>query len=138
MSRTCPLRKESALKISVHETFLHLDVHIRIYKVQKREQTAERIPESGVSKHIARKHLAVVRTVVHSLAGRIHLRKVTREEHAPVEAGIECAQVVKIVILDFKPAEHIVPAVASFSHKTVEVTVSKLTEVKLRLLEADE
>ena len=52
VSRTCPFGEEAAFLIGIDQTFLHLLVHRRIHQVQEREQCTERIPETGIGKHI--------------------------------------------------------------------------------------
>ena len=103
MSGACPLRQETALKPCVDKTFLHLDIHLGIDKVQKREKAAESIPESR-----------------YYLAFGIDFREIAREEHRPVEAGVECPDVVEIVVLDGDAPEGAVPAFAAFFSDSIE------------------
>ena len=96
MSRTRPLRQESALQISIDKTLLDLHALVRINQVHQREKTPERIPETGVRSHIAGLHLAVVRAVVDALAIGIDLGQIAREKERAVEARVECAQTVDV------------------------------------------
>ena len=99
VARTCPFRQETALFISVHQTFLHLLVHLRIHQVQEGEKTAECIPETGIGKHIARQDLTVIRAIMHDLPFGIDLIEATREKQGTIQARIESTQVIDVRIL---------------------------------------
>ena len=57
-----------------------LDVH----QVEEREQAAERVPESGVGKHITGTHFAVVGAVMHDLSLSIYLVETAWKKHGTV------------------------------------------------------
>ena len=101
VSRTCPFRQESAFFISVHQSFLHLRIHGWIHQVKEWEKTTERIPETGIGKHIARKHFAIIRTVVHHVSFGIYLIETSGEQYRTIQAGVECTQMVDIIIFHF-------------------------------------
>ena len=96
MSRTRPLRQESALQISIGQTFLDFHALVRINQVHQREKTSECVPEPGVCRHIAGTDFAVIRAVMYPLAICIDLGKVAREEERAIKAGVEGAQTVDV------------------------------------------
>ena len=53
VSRTGPFGQETALLVSVGQSFLHLGIHGWIHQVEEGEETTESVPETGVGKHIA-------------------------------------------------------------------------------------
>ena len=91
MTRTGPLGQETTLKVSIYQTFLHFDVHRGIDEIQEWEQTTERIPETGIRKHIAFLDFTIIRTIVDNLALSIHLVKTAWKEYRTIQTAIECA-----------------------------------------------
>ena len=91
MSRTCPFRQEAALLIGIGKPRLHLRIHIRIHQVQEGEQATERIPKTGIGKHIPRQHFSVIRTVMYNFSVCIKFVEAAREKQRTIQAGIECA-----------------------------------------------
>ena len=137
VSGTCPFRKESAFKVRIDQSFLHLLIHGRIHQVQEREQTAERIPEAGIRKHIPRQHFSVVRAVVYDLSFGVYFIKTAWEQHRTIEAGIESAQIVDIIVFHIYFAHFTVPDVFSFSDQLVETILAQFFEIQFRLLITD-
>ena len=138
MARTCPLGQESTLEIGIGKALEHLLSHRRIEQVDQREQRAERIPEARVGEHIARQHLTIVRTIVDNVSFGIILVEHTGEERGPVEAGIERAQMVDILVLHLDASKHIVPALATLLLDGIERLVAHLLQVALGLFGGDE
>ena len=138
MARTCPLGQEATLEVGIGKAFEHLLTHRRIEQVDQRKQRAERIPEARVGEHIARQHLTIVRTVVDGVSFGIKLVEHTGEERGPVEAGIERAQMVDILVLHLDASQHIVPALATLLLDGIERLVAHLLQVALGLFGGDE
>ena len=138
MSRAGPFRQESALFPGVHQPFLHLHILVRIDKVQQREQASECVPEAGVGEQIAIVDGSVVRAVMYPFAVRVDLGQITWEQDRPVKAGIECAQIVEIVILHCDPAKYLVPSRSSGLGYLVQRSVAQFFEIDFRLLLANE
>ena len=138
MSRTRPLRKETALQIGIDKTLLNLHALVRINQVHQREKASECVPESGVGRHVAGLHLAVVRAVVDALAIGIDLGQIAREQERAVEARVECADPVNVAVADLDAAERGVPAVAAGTLHGVERLALDFAEINLGLVNADE
>ena len=138
MSRTRPLRKETALQIGIDKTLLDLHALVRINQVHQREKASECVPESGVGRHVAGLHLAVVRAVVDALAIGIDLGQIAGEQERAVEARVECADPVNVAVADLDAAERGVPAVAAGILHGVERLALDFAEIDLGLVNADE
>ena len=126
MARTGPLRKESALPVSVGQTLLHLGVHRRINQIEEGEQAAEGVPEACISKHIARQHLAIIGTIMNRIAVFVDFVEASWEEHRPIEAAVERTQMVDIVVFHLDTAQHLVPTMAPLRHDFIEIAVAQL------------
>ena len=137
VSRTCPFRQESAFFISVHQSFLHLRIHGWIHQVKEWEKTTERIPETGIGKHIARKHFAIIRTVVHHVSFGIYLIETSGEQYRTIQAGVECTQMVDIIVFHFDTSQYIVPYLAAFRCNLFNIVRTQLFQVQFRLFRAD-
>ncbi len=133
-----PFGQESALAVCVGKALLHLLVHRGIGKVQQREQAAERVPETCVREHITRENLAVVGAIVHGLSGGVELVEATGEQHRTVQAGVESAQTVQVIVLYLEASKHVVPAVTALFLDALEVAVAQFLHVALSLFGADE
>ena len=72
------------------------------------------------------------------LAFGIDLGKVAREEKGAVEAGVECAETVNVVVLYGNAAKHLVPPVPAGGLHVVEGLAVEFTEIEFGLLGADE
>ena len=138
MSGAGPFGKEAALFIGVGEAFLHFLVHRRIHQVEEGEKAAEGVPKAGVGEHVAGKHFAVVGAVVHRLSVSADFIEAAGEKHRAVEAGIEGAQAVYVVVFNLDASEHLVPFVAAFLFDGVEIVVAEFAEVALSLFGAYE
>jgi hypothetical protein len=86
MTRSGPFSKVSAFLICIHKAFLHLHILLRIEKVEKREKTSERIPESCIHIHMTFMHVTVMRAVMNPVTVCIYFRYVMREDQASVKA----------------------------------------------------
>ena len=126
MTRAGPLGQESTLKVGVDQSLLHHRADGGVQQVDKRELAAESVPKAGTRIHLARQHLAVERAVVDGVAAGIDLIEGMREEHRAVQAGVEGAQVVDVVILDHHAAQSIVPALAAFCLDGFQVVAAHL------------
>src|SRR5690606_12053492 len=82
--RTGPLGKKSALFIGIDQPFLHLDAHGWINEVQQRKQASERIPESGIGKHVAGVYATVIGAVMDDLAVAVDFVESTGKEYRTV------------------------------------------------------
>ena len=133
-----PLGQEATLLVAVHEPFLHLYIHFGIDEVQEREETTESVPETGIGEIAARQHFARMGAVVNRLAVDVVFEESTREEHGAVETGVECAEVVDVVVLNLDASENLIPAVAACLTDLVEGTVAQFFQVLPRLFLADE
>ena len=138
MSRTRPLRKETALQIGIDKTLLYLHALVRINQVHQREKASEGVPESGVGRHVAGLYLAVVRAVVDAHAIGIDLGQIAGEKERAVEARVECADPVNVAVADLDAAESGVPAVAAGILHGVERLALDFAEIELGLVNADE
>ena len=137
MSRASPFRQETAFLVRIHQPLLHLLIHGRIHQVEEREQAAERVPESGVGKHIPRQYFAVVRAVVYHLSFGVYFIKAAWEQHRTIQAGIESTQIVDIIVFHIYFAHFTVPSVFSFSDQLVETILAQFLEIQFRLLITD-
>ena len=72
------------------------------------------------------------------LALGIQLVETAGEEYRAVQAAIERAQVVDIIILDLDTSQYLVPAFAAGSFYLLQRTLANLVEVLLGLLQTDE
>ena len=72
------------------------------------------------------------------LALGVELVETTWEEHGAVQAAIERAQVVDIIILDLDTSQYLVPAFAAGSFYLLQRTLANLVQVLLGLLQTDE
>ena len=138
MAGAGPFRQEPAFQIGVHQSLLHLHVHRRIYQVQQREQTAERVPEARVGEHVALPHFPVVGAVVYGFALRVDLVETAGEEHRTIETTVERAQMVDVAVLDVDAAQHLVPALPALRLHLLQPVAADLLQVLLGLLQADE
>ena len=138
MSRTRPLRQESALQISIDQTLLDFHALLRIDKVHKREQASEGVPESGVGRHVAGLHLAVVRAVVDALAIGIDLGQIAGEQERAIQAGVEGAQMVDVGVAHADSAQCLIPAVAAGGPDFVKCFSADFAQVQFSLFNADE
>ena len=138
MSRARPLREKTALQIGIDKTLLDLHALVRINQVHQREKASECIPESGVGRHVAGLHLAVVRAVVDALAIGIDLGQIAREKQRAIEARVECADPVNVSVADLDAAECGVPAVAAGTLHGIERLALDFAEINLGLVNADE
>ena len=129
MSRAGPFRQETALFVSVYQTFLHLQVHRRIHQVEERKQTTERVPKTGVGKHIAGTHFTVIGAVMHDFSFSVYLVKATWEKHGAVQAGIEGAQVINVIVFHLYLTHFTVPHVSSVRYQLVETVSAQLFEI---------
>ena len=137
VARRSPFGQETAFQIVVHQAFLHLGRHFRIQEVQQREQAAEGIPEAGVRIEMAVLHLAGVGAVVLQHAEHAHFGQVPGEEQAPVQAGIEGAQMVYVVIFHLNLAQGLVPGRLG-EHLHLLEGVVHFSQIQLGLGHADE
>ena len=133
-----PLGQEATLQIDVGQSLEHLLPHRRIEQVDQREQRAERVPETCVGEHIARQHLTVVGAVVDGIASGIVFVEHTGKERGAVEAGVERAQMVDVVVLNLDAAQHIVPTLATLLLDGLERRTAHLLQIALGLLGRDE
>ena len=138
VSRTGPFGQETALLVSVGQSFLHLGIHGRIHQVEEGEETTESVPETGVGKHIAGQHLTIIGAVVHYLTLRIYLVETAREKHRTVETRVESTQTVEVGILHFNAAQHPVPFVTPGFRHLFKRPATQFLQVQLGLLVTDE
>ena len=75
---------------------------------------------------------------MYPFAVRVDLGQITWEQDRPVKAGIECAQIVEIVILHCDPAKYLVPSRSSGLGYLVQRSVAQFFEIDFRLLLANE
>ena len=133
-----PFGQETALQPGIHQAFLHLGFLVGVDQVQQGEQAPESIPETGVAEQITLAYLSVERTVMDPLALGVDFGEVAGEEHGPVEAGIECPEVVDVVVFDLDPSQYLVPACAAGFLDVVERLGFKFPEIDFRLIGTDE
>ncbi len=138
VARAGPLGQEAALAIGIGQACQHLLALVGIDQVEQREQAAECVPEARVGEQIALVHLPVIGAVVHHLALRVYLVETAWEQQCPIETGVECAQVVAVIVLCLDATQHVVPAVAPGTHDLVERAAAQLLQVEQGLLGADE
>ena len=137
MTRTCPFGQETTFLVAVHQPLLHLHVHLRIDQVEQGKETTEGVPEARVGEVVARTHFACVRTIMYGLALRINLKERAGEEHGAVEATVEGAQVVDVIVLYLDATQHFVPALAAVGTNLVEGTAAQFFQVLPCLLLTD-
>ena len=137
MAGARPFRQESAFFIRIHQTFLHLHIHRRIHQVQEREQATESIPETGIGKHITRQYFPVVRTIMHNIPIGIHFVEAAWEEDGTVQAGIESAQFVYIIVIHPDTSQYFVPGLTTGIRYFIERPSSQLFQVQLSLFGTD-
>ena len=63
------------------ERLSYLLTHFWINQIEQREERAEGVPETSISKQTACMNLTIKRTVMNNLASLIHLMKHAREEN---------------------------------------------------------
>ena len=68
----------------------------------------------------------------------VDLVEAVGEQSRTVEARVECAQMVDVVVLYLNLAQHLVPTVAALLLNAVEVAVAQFFEVEKCLFRADE
>ena len=134
MAWACPLGQEPAFFVAVHQSLLHLLVHLGIEQVEQREQTAEGVPKAGVGEIIAWADFSGVRTVVNGIPFGIDFVERTGEEHRAVETTVERAQVVGVGVFHLNASQHLVPSVASLLADVVEIEATTQFEQVLTCL----
>ena len=137
VTRARPLGQKSALEVCVDQPVLYLGARRGIDEIDQRKQRAECVPESRIGEHVARQHFAVVGAVVHHLALGVDLVEPAREQHRPVQAAVECAQAIHVIVLHLYAAQHLVPALATLVHDFVKAVIGQFLEIEFRLLGAD-
>ena len=137
VARRCPFRQKAAFLIMVHQPLLDARSRFRIHQVHQRKQRPEGVPEARIRIERSGAHLAVVRAVVHFFPGRIGLRKVPREQQTAVQAGVESAQVVQVVVFHLYPAQRLVPGRTGLLLNRLQAAF-RLLQVQLRLLRRNE
>ena len=65
---------------------------------------------------------------------RIGLGKIAREKNASVQTGIECADIVNVVILYFEASQDFIPSVPSGLPYLIETAFSQFFKVEARLI----
>ena len=138
MTGARPFRQESAFLVGVHQSFLHLCIHGWIHQVEEWEKTTECIPETGVGKHIARKYFTVIRAVVHNVSFGIYFIEASGEQYRTIQAGVECTQMVDIIVFHFDTSQNVVPYLAAFRCNLFNVVRTQLFQVQFSLFGADE
>ncbi len=113
MSRAGPFGEETALQPTVHESLLHLVVHLGIYEVQEGEQGAESIPETGIGKIIPVLHSSVMEVVVDYFPFGSHLGNVMRKYHRAVQAAVERTHIIYASAFGNNSSQDFVPSGAS-------------------------
>ena len=138
MPGTRPFGQESALSVDVGPSFLHLRCHLGIEPVDEREERAERVPKACVGEQRPTIGLACVGAVVNSVALGRNFVEGTREEQTAIEAGIESAQVVDVVIFHLDASQCGIPLLAGGCAHFVEAAAFHFFEVLQGLLLTDE
>jgi len=85
VARAGPLGQPAALQEGIDQTLHDVRAHLGVHESDKRHCGTEGIPEAIVGKESARKHLAVIRTVVNNISGAVSLVEHPGEEHGAVE-----------------------------------------------------
>ena len=136
---TGPFGQETALAIHVGEPFLNLCAHLGIDQVEQGEEGAEHVPHAEVGVEPALLHRALEGAVMDQVALCVFFKETAWEEQGAVQAGIERAGVVQMVVVHFDAAQPAVPLVGSGLHHVVEGARAQFAaEVDLGLFGADE
>ena len=74
---------------------------------------------------------------MHDFSFSVYLVKATWEKHGAVQAGIEGAQVINVIVFHLYLTHFTVPDLSSVRYQLVETVFAKLFEIQLRLFGAD-
>ena len=138
MAGTCPLRKESAFLVGVHQPFLDLRIQAWVHQVEEREDRTKGVPEAIVREHGTGQYLSVVRAVMHHGAVLVELIELARKQQGSVEARIESLHLIRGSAFHCNARQFLVPDVFTRLANLIESALPQFLEVQFGLIETNE